>query len=106
MLFEPRSNTTVTRQFQGDLTDAFRGVDELWLGPIYRVEKIALDERLDRAELCAALEAEGGDAHQTDDVSEISRAVLDDLRDGDVVLILSNGAFGGIYKSLRDALAS
>lgn len=106
VLFEPRSNTTVTCQFQLELTSAFHGADELWLGPIYRAEKIAPDERLDRAALCAALQREGIDAHHADEVPVIARAVLEDLRPGDVVLILSNGAFGGIYRTLRDALAT
>ena len=101
VLFEPRSNTTVTRRFQADLCDAFRGADSLWLGPIYREDKIAPEERLDREALCAALRSDGADARHTDDVAEIASTVLRDLRSGDVVLILSNGAFGGIYEMLR-----
>jgi len=106
VLFEPRSNTTVTRQFQGELTESFADADALWLGPIYRADKIAEEERLDRAALCAVLQAEGVDARHTDDVADIAAGVLGDLRDGDVVLILSNGAFGGIYKTFREALAA
>jgi UDP-N-acetylmuramate: L-alanyl-gamma-D-glutamyl-meso-diaminopimelate ligase len=97
-LFEPRSNTTVTNRFQGELTDAFAGADRLWLGPVHRAERLAEDERLDRARLTADLAARGVPAETCDDVPALARAVWEESRDGDVVLIMSNGAFGGIYR--------
>ena len=103
VLFEPRSNTTVTRKFQGDLAESFRGADELWLGPIYRGDSIPPEERLDREALCMGLHADGVSAHPADDASQIAEAVTASLREGDVVLILSNGAFGGIYEKFRKA---
>lgn len=105
VLFEPRSNTVVTRRFQNDLADAFRGVDELWVGPIYRAENIPPDERLDRAGLCTALEASGSVARYTDRVEDIAEAIISSIREDDLVLILSNGAFGGIFQQFRAALA-
>ncbi len=104
VLFEPRSNTVVTRRFQDDLIAAFHGVDELWVGPIYRAENIPADERLDRAALCDALAASGSPARFTDHVEDISEAIISSASGGDLVLILSNGAFGGIYEKLRSAL--
>jgi UDP-N-acetylmuramate: L-alanyl-gamma-D-glutamyl-meso-diaminopimelate ligase len=97
VLFEPRSNTVVTRQFQGELTEAFTGADEVWIGPIYRAEKIPESERLDRATIVDALESKGIRARYTDNVEDIVEDVLQRGEDGDLILILSNGAFGGIY---------
>ena len=102
VLFEPRSNTTVTRAFQGDLEQAFAGADTLWLGPIYRGDRIPDAERLDRAQLADVLKQKGVDALWSDAVPEMADAVWSAARPGDVVLILSNGAFGGIYKTFRD----
>lgn len=104
--FEPRSNTTVTNAFLDDLAISFAGADAVTLGPIYRAERIPDAERLDRAALCARLAAGGVDARATDDVPALCDDLVRTLAPGDVVLLLSNGAFGGIYARLREALAA
>ncbi len=50
VLFEPRSNTTVTRAFQGEMEASFAGADVVWLGLIYRGDRIPEAERLDRVQ--------------------------------------------------------
>jgi UDP-N-acetylmuramate: L-alanyl-gamma-D-glutamyl-meso-diaminopimelate ligase len=106
VLFEPRSNTTVTNTFQNDMLDAFSKADEVWLGPIHRAEHIPEAIRLDRALLVQALEKRDIKAHFEDDPADIAAAVQKSAVPGDVVLILSNGAFGGIYQQFRDAAKS
>jgi len=101
VLFEPRSNTTVTRAFQGALLDAFSGCDEAHIGPIHRVERIPESERLDRVRLAADLCGRGVVGHAADDPAALAERIVATGRPGDVVLILSNGAFGGIYGHLR-----
>jgi len=103
VLFEPRSNTTVTDEFANPMLNAFKEADEVWLGPIYRAERISEQKRLDRDELVKGLRSSGCDAHYTDDVKEIVKQVYSHNLPGDIVLILSNGAFGGIYKHFREA---
>ncbi|MFP4502160.1 MAG: UDP-N-acetylmuramate--L-alanine ligase [Candidatus Hydrogenedentota bacterium] len=103
VLFEPRSNTTVTNRFHAELTEALAGADEVWLGPIHRAARIPEPERLDRAQLVAALRERGVVAGYDDDVEALVAAVLEAPPRGEVVLILSNGAFGGIYAHFRDA---
>lgn len=98
--FEPRSNTTVTNRFQGDLTESLTGADEVWLGPIYRSERIPEDERLDRAAVCEHLCAQGGQASYEDDIEVLARELVDNVDGETLVLILSNGAFGGLYAHL------
>jgi UDP-N-acetylmuramate: L-alanyl-gamma-D-glutamyl-meso-diaminopimelate ligase len=102
VLFEPRSNTTTTNVFQADLCDAFMGADEVWLGPIYRGERIPDRDRLDREGVAARLAHHGVPTQVFDDVPTLAEAVLQGTRPGDVVLILSNGAFGGIYQIFRE----
>ena len=101
VLFEPRSNTTVTNRFQAELTDAFAGADVLYLGPIYRADKYDPATLLDRAALTQTLNVNGRTARHTDTVEEILAGLHTDTRNGDVVLVLSNGAFGGIYARLK-----
>jgi len=103
VLFEPRSNTTVTNQFQAELAASFTGADEVWLGPLHRAESIAPEKRLNRPTLVAGLRAGGIPAQALDSAEALTAAVQDTGQPGDVVLILSNGAFGGIYALFRIA---
>lgn len=104
--FEPRSNTTVTNRFQADLEEAFSHADEVWLGPIHRVEQIPEDERLDRGVLSERLAQRGITTWAVESVDDIVAGLIRTLQAGDVVLVMSNGSFGGIYRLLREALIS
>lgn len=104
VLFEPRSNTTVTNRFFDDLAEAFSAANEVWLGPIFRAERIPEAERLDRAALAAHLIRAGREAHVEDAVERIVEEVCGTLAHGDVILILSNGAFGGIHRQFVELL--
>jgi UDP-N-acetylmuramate: L-alanyl-gamma-D-glutamyl-meso-diaminopimelate ligase len=101
VVFEPRSNTVVTNRFQEDMNQSFLGASEVFIGPIYRAAQIPEAERLDRAGLCGALALAQVPARWCDDVPQLARLVLDSGQPGDIVLILSNGAFGGIYELFR-----
>lgn len=103
--FEPRSNTTVTNRFQHELEAAFRQADEVWLGPIHRIEQIPEDTRLDRAGLVSVLRDGGVSAHAAESVDAVFEGLVGDAKSGDVVLLMSNGAFGGLYARLREAMA-
>lgn len=103
VLFEPRSNTVVTNQFQDQIRDALAGADELWIGPLHRAESIPQDQRLDRATITQQLTNTIASAQHTDDVDHILTDVTTRAATGDVILIMSNGAFGGIYQKLRQA---
>ncbi len=106
VFFEPRSNTTVTNVFQQDLCRALSAADEACIGPIHRPERVPERDRLDRDALAGALRAEGVDAWRADDTQTIVARIRDNARPGDIVLILSNGAFGGIYGKLRKVFSS
>ncbi len=105
VLFEPRSNTTVTNVFQAEMNAAFREADTVWLGPLHRADSIPEAGRLARAAIVRALEQDGVSAAFTDNVADIVAGLETSLSQGDVVLILSNGAFGGIYDMLRERFA-
>ena len=61
-------------------------------------------ERLDRAALVAGLQKRGVPAAFEDDVAQLVSMLKKTAADSDVVLVLSNGAFGGIHARLKDAL--
>jgi UDP-N-acetylmuramate: L-alanyl-gamma-D-glutamyl-meso-diaminopimelate ligase len=96
--FEPRTNTTRTAHFQGELAAALADADVVWIGPISRKEQLAPDEALNRVSLAASLR----EAHVADVVDAIVDACAGYADRETVVLLLSNGAFGGIYAMIRD----
>jgi UDP-N-acetylmuramate: L-alanyl-gamma-D-glutamyl-meso-diaminopimelate ligase len=58
------------------------------------------EERLDVNAVVAELERRGRRARQFADADAIVSGIAGELRGGDVVAILSNGGFGGIYEKL------
>ncbi|HWR97960.1 MAG TPA: Mur ligase domain-containing protein [Candidatus Methanoperedens sp.] len=103
-LFEPRSNTLRRTVFQEALPAAFAAADEVIVGAVHRAAQLAEAERLDPLRLARDVAAAGRPARYIEDVGEIVAAVLGDLRPGDVVAVLSNGAFGGLIPRLRAAI--
>jgi UDP-N-acetylmuramate: L-alanyl-gamma-D-glutamyl-meso-diaminopimelate ligase len=103
-LFEPRSNTLRRGIFQEALPAAFAAADEVIVGAVHRAAQLEDAERLDPRRLVREIGAAGRPARQIEDVGEIVAAVVSDLRPGDVVAVLSNGAFGGLIPRLREAV--
>ncbi len=100
-VFEPRTNTTRRDVFQADYARAFEAADRVLLAPVDHPEKAPEGQRMDIARLAADI---GDRARTVSGVEEIVAILRAEAEPGDVVLIMSNGAFGGIYRSLPAAL--
>ena len=59
---------------------------------------------LDTAKLIEDIAAQNKPAFAITDVDEIVRSLTSELHSGDVVVIMSNGAFGGIHEKLLAVL--
>jgi len=103
-VFEPRSATSRRKVFQKDYLDAFSGSHEVLLARAYDQGKIEEDNRFSSAELAADLFAKGVSARDFANADEIVAELKSKARSGDVVLIMSNGGFDGIYSKLIQAL--
>lgn len=105
-VFEPRSNTCRRRIFQQPLTTALTGADRVVVGPVFTKpqDPLATEDLFSPAELAADLTAVGKDTHEGQGVDEICDFLTSACRAGDVVLIMSNGAFGGLPRKLLAAL--
>jgi len=99
-VLEPRSNTLRRKVLEGDLVDSLRLADRVILAGVYQQERIADKERLHPEDVVDALNAAGTPAELHPDASEIVAAIAPELKGGDVVAILSNGGFDGIYEKL------
>ena len=99
-ILEPRSNTLRRRVLQSDLARSLAQADEIVVAGVFRSEAVPESERLELPALAAEIERNGRRVRLLADADEIVRTVAPEMRRGDVVAILSNGGFGGIYEKL------
>lgn len=102
-VFEPRSATACRRLHQERYPQAFDAADEVVLAPLGR-SNLPEGERLDLQRLEAALRAGGRSAQVAASVEAIVERIAVESRPGDVVALLSNGAFGGIHGKVLSRL--
>jgi UDP-N-acetylmuramate: L-alanyl-gamma-D-glutamyl-meso-diaminopimelate ligase len=103
-VFEPRSNTSRRKVFQGEYVSALGAADEVLVGSVFRKESdaVANDESFSPEQLVADLARKGRRARTPGDPEAIGELLSSEARSGDVILLMSNGSFGG----LRDKLAA
>lgn len=102
---EPRSNTMVRALVRKGLTEALAGADRVLLAPVDRPERFSPEMRLDVGAVVAELIARGVQAEGPLTPDEIAQRVAAEAREGDQVVLMSNGAFGGLAARLEALLA-
>jgi len=103
-IYEPRSATSRRNIFQREIAEALSLADFIALPELFKPEKVPGSERLDENRLVADLRDMGRAAWNLGDVEGIIRQVCEEARSGDLIVIMSNGGFGGIYERLPAAL--
>ena len=104
-LFEPRSNTTRRAIFQHDLPKAFAAAHGVVIGEVNRAAALKPEERLDVDLLVRDLQKEGHPAFHEPSAAIIVEKLRPQIQEGDVIVVLSNGAFDGIHEKLLSGLA-
>ena len=99
-VLEPRSNTLRRKVLEAELVEALRLADRVVMAGVYQQQRIPEVERLNPEEVVQALNTQGTPAELCPDVEAIVNGIAPQLRSGDVVAILSNGGFDGIYERL------
>ena len=99
-VLEPRSNTLRRHVLQSDLARSLAQADEVVVANVFRSEAVPENERLELPALAAEIKQNGRPARLLADAETIVQTIAPELRSGDVVAILSNGGFGGIYEKL------
>lgn len=99
-VLEPRSNTLRRKVLEGDLIESLRLADRVILAGVYQQQRVPDAERLHPEDVVDALNAGGTQAELHPDAAEIVASIAPKLEQGDVVAILSNGGFDGIYEKL------
>jgi UDP-N-acetylmuramate: L-alanyl-gamma-D-glutamyl-meso-diaminopimelate ligase len=104
-VFEPRSWSSRLAVFQAPYSKAFAYADYVIIAGVYNTSKASeLGKVLDVDELVNDLELQGKKAFAYPDADTIIERLVPELKDGDVVAIMSNGGFGGIHEKMLNIL--
>jgi len=103
-VFEPRSNSSRRNIFQNAYASSFNWADLVILPEPPMMEKIPLRERFSSRKLTTDLIERGVEAHYFPNNNNLLDGLLTLVRPGDVILIMSNGAFDNIQERLLQRL--
>jgi UDP-N-acetylmuramate: L-alanyl-gamma-D-glutamyl-meso-diaminopimelate ligase len=105
-IFEPRSNTSRRRFFAHEFPRALARADRVVVAGVYLPDKIPIEDRLPAEEVVAEINrlSGGTKAALIEQPDAIARHVADNAARGDVVLVMSNGGFGGVQEKILDSL--
>ena len=105
-VFEPRSFTARSRVFEDALPSALGEADAVVLAAVFSSSRLAADQELSEEHVVEELRGARTDAWFLPAVDEIVSFLNKSVGPGDVVLGMSNGAFGGFHRKLLEALGS
>jgi UDP-N-acetylmuramate: L-alanyl-gamma-D-glutamyl-meso-diaminopimelate ligase len=93
-VLEPRSNTMRMGIHRDSLAGSLQLADKVFL---YTPAELAWSPAV-------VIEGLNGKAQHMQDIDNTVTAVVDEARPGDVIVVMSNGGFGGIHEKLLTAL--
>lgn len=103
-IFEPRTNTSRTSIFQQDYIAAFQDADCVLLREPKHLNGIPVEKRFSSRRLAAELQSRNSSAHAFDNTDSMLDFLRENVRSGDVALIMSNGDFDNLGKRLISEL--
>ena len=103
-VFEPRSATTIRRNFQAAYAAAFDDADRVLIAPVFLPEKAPDGNRFSVDELVEGLRVRGLTADAMESVERIVAHLSEQAAPGDRIVFMSNGGFGGIHDKTLDRL--
>ncbi len=106
-VFEPRTWSSRLAIFQEPYGKAFSYADYVIIAGVHNTSKASeLGKVLDVDELVKDIELQGKPAMSFPDADAIITHLTPELKEGDIVAIMSNGGFGAIHDKLLDVLKS
>jgi UDP-N-acetylmuramate: L-alanyl-gamma-D-glutamyl-meso-diaminopimelate ligase len=104
-VFEPRSFTARSQVFQEAFVSALGEADAAILAAVFSSKRLPADQELSEERVIEGLREAGKAAWFIPQVEEIVTFLDEKLGEGDVVLGMSNGGFGGFHRKLLERLA-
>lgn len=102
-IFEPRSATSRRNYFQQQYIEALAQADVSYICRPYDKDRLG-EMAMDTEKLAQDITAKGSESHEIITVEEAINSIKSKARPGDTVLIMSNGAFQGIYQKILSSL--
>jgi UDP-N-acetylmuramate: L-alanyl-gamma-D-glutamyl-meso-diaminopimelate ligase len=99
-VFEPRSATSRRAVFQEDYARAFSEADVIFVAQPFDQSKLKETDRFSTDKLIRDLRQKGKVAETAEDVPGLVSKMASLTRPKDVILVMSNGGFDGIYQKL------
>lgn len=108
-LFEPRSATSHRNVFQNEYAECFEGSDEVFITEVFNINKVPRNMRLDVKKITKAIKRNSNiPAHYCEEptslLEKLKKILPEYSRSKIVILVMSNGSFGGIYKPILELL--
>ena len=105
-IFEPRSSTSRKKIFESEYVSAFKEADLVVMKEVEARVLDNSDDLFDVETVCQAINQQGVAAKSFKEVDQIENWLLEHSKDNDIVVVMSNGAFGGLIRRLSLSLAS
>jgi UDP-N-acetylmuramate: L-alanyl-gamma-D-glutamyl-meso-diaminopimelate ligase len=107
-LFEPRSISSSRKEFEAGYIDAFHEADRVIIGPVFHRQRYetryGIDKMMSVEAIAESLAKDNIPAERIDDFDAIAARIAEEAKEGDVVLVMSSGAFGGVHEKILAAL--
>lgn len=105
-VFEPRSWSSRLAVFQDEYAEAFSAADYVVIAKVFDSQKaLEMGKTLDTNKLIEDIAGQGKPAFVLPEAGAIIEHLLPELKEGDVVAIMSNGGFDAIHERLLSRLA-
>ena len=104
-IFEPRSASSSRRVFQQDFARAFGPADEVIIAPVFRTN-LPEGERLSPQAARVRSQGRGPARRAAASIDDIVATIAKERKEGDLVVFMSNGGFGGIHQKTLQALGA
>ncbi len=103
-IFEARSNTSVRNFHQQSMSDAFGSANLVTFAKIHRESSIAPEEKLNLDQIVSELKERNIKARQMPTQADIVNFCMAESKPGDIIIIMSNGGFGGIQYRIAEEM--
>jgi UDP-N-acetylmuramate: L-alanyl-gamma-D-glutamyl-meso-diaminopimelate ligase len=106
-VFEPRSNTSRRNIFEREFTEALALADRVVLAGLYQPEKIPEPERMSVESVAREINRLCDEQHALvmEKSQDIASYIARNAAAGDIVVVMSNGAFDGVQEKILQTLA-
>jgi len=101
-VFEPRTNTSMRKIFQGTYPDSFLDADMVCICEPGIKKNISKTDKFSTRKLVEDIEEKGIDAYHFENSDGVINFLVSRLRPKDLVLIMSNGGFDNIHLKLLE----